>query len=135
MLEIAGRKMSWTSFARVRFAHDANIHVSVCVVAGFVLTCTSVADLQVTSQPLLQTHHVKPLASWMRPCSKDSGFQWNSTCPIGSWCYMGGGFPMRPELRTPALHQKLLVYKLEKLNNPPQSLRCEITRRSYKNSC
>ena len=31
--EIAGREVSWTSFAWVRMAHGAGIHVSVCVLA------------------------------------------------------------------------------------------------------
>ena len=35
-------------------------------------------------------------------------------------------------MRTTVLHQKLLVYKLENLNNPSESQQCEINRRSYK---
>ena len=32
-------------------------------------------------------------------------------------------------------HQKLLVYKLEQRNDPPESRRCEVKRQSYKHSC
>ena len=41
----------------------------------------------------LQTHHLNLLASWLRPCSKDIGFQWNANSSIGLRCYKGGGFP------------------------------------------
>ena len=39
-----------------------------------------------TSQPPLRTQHLNALASWMSPCSKDSGFQWNANCSIGLRC-------------------------------------------------
>ena len=43
-----------------------------------------------------------------------------------------GMYVPRPELWMPVLHQKSLVYKLEKLNWPPH---CEIKRRSWKDVC
>ena len=34
--EIAGREVSWTSFCLVSLAHDAGVHIGVCVVAFLV---------------------------------------------------------------------------------------------------
>ena len=51
---------------------------------------------------------------------------WRSTVQESIWT--------EQKLRTPVMHQKLPIYKVEKLNYPPETLWCEIKRWSYKDS-
>ena len=39
-------------------------------------------------KPVVVTFHLKPIASWIWPCSKDNDFHWKSTCSVGLRCYM-----------------------------------------------